>query len=595
MTTCWYGFRKWINRQNSFRVPVAVAGVAVIVFTGHQGAAITHGENFLLAPVMHEYEKPKLLLEEAEVYAHMVKPIFETKCMGCHNANKAKGDLIMETEAQLIKGGKDGKLWDSTAEGYGLLLSRLHLPPDNKKHMPPKGKPQLNEQEAAILSAWVKSGASFNTRVADLAENDPLREIANNIFNTIENDDYEFAAADESRVDALNNNYRVVKPLALGSPALSVKFFNRQFYSPQQLSELLDVKAQIVSINLDKMPVKDEELKVISQFPHLRKLGLSFTDITGSGLKELHKLQELRQVSLSGTAVSKENLLALSGLPKLSGIYIWNTNLSDSDIDALKKSLKGVIVETGFKSDTGIIQLPPPILVDNEPVVKMPFHIRVKHPVNGTVIRYTLDGTDPDSVNSPEYKDGLTISKSTDFKAKAYKKGWLSSALLENQFFTATYTPDSIVNLQPPDQLHKGNGAKTLIDQVKGDIDITGSDRWLGFLNNKMETVMSFADSVKVSDIIVGTLVNTGGSIMPPASIEVWAGNDKDHLSRISRLVPEQPAQHIPAALKPYEISFPPVSVKYIKIIAEPVAKLPKWHYAKGKKGWVFIDEVFVN
>ena len=178
-------------------------------------------------------------MEEAVVYAHMVKPIFEEKCMGCHNSRKAKGDLIMETEAQLIKGGKNGKLWDSTAEGYGLLLGRLHLPPDNKKHMPPKGKPQLTEQETAILSNWIKSGASFDTRVADLAENDPLRDIANNLFNTIENDDYEFAAADEQQVEKLNNNYRVVNPLAQGSPALSVNFFSRQSYTPQQLTELL--------------------------------------------------------------------------------------------------------------------------------------------------------------------------------------------------------------------------------------------------------------------------------------------------------------------------------------------------------------------
>jgi uncharacterized membrane protein len=594
LTTCWYGFRNLIGRSSGVRITVAITSLVFVIFTGHQGAAITHGENFLLAPVMHETKTP-LLLEEAEVYAHMVKPIFDKKCMSCHNAKKAKGDLVMETEGELLKGGKNGKLWDSTAAGYGLLLGRLHLPEEDKKHMPPRGKPQLDEQETAILIQWIKSGASFNTRVMDLPENDTLRVIAGNIFNTIENDDYDFAAADEKRVEALNNNYRVVKPLAQGSPALSVKFFSRQFYSPQQLNELLEVKTQVVSLNLDKMPVKDEELKTISQFPNLRKLGLSFTDITGKGLEDLQKLHELRQLSLSGTAITKENLLVLSSFKKLSGIYIWNTNLADTDLDLLKRSLKGVVVETGYKSDTGILQLPPPMLVNNEPVVNMPFQIKVKHPINGATVRYTLDGSEPDSIHSPEYKGELSISKSTAFKAKAFKKGWLSSVPVENHFFTAHYKPDSVTNLLPPDQLHKGNGAKTLTDQVKGDIDITGSDRWLGFLNNKMETVMSFADSVSISNIIVATLVNTGGSIMPPAAIEIWAGKDKDRLSKISRLVPQQPANHIPAALRPYEISFSPVTVKYIKIIAEPVTKLPAWHHGKGKKGWLFVDEVFVN
>jgi uncharacterized membrane protein len=595
LTTCWYGFRNLISKWNGARITVGIAGVAVVVFTGHQGAAITHGENFLLAPVMEEIKQPPVLMEEAEVYSHMVKPIFDEKCMNCHNASKAKGELIMETEALLLKGGKNGKLWDSTAKGYGLLLSRLHLPIDDKKHMPPKGKPQLDEEETEILSLWIKGGAAFDTRVMDLADTDPLRVIANGFFNTIETDEYDFAAADEKKVKALNNNYRLVTPLAIASPALSVKFFSPQFYTAKQLSELLDVKTQIVTLTLDKMPVKDEELKTISQFNNLRKLGLSFTDISGHGLKELQKLEELRQVSLSGTAITKDNLLVLSSLKQLSHLYIWNTNLTDTDIDALRKSLKDVVVETGFKSDTGTMQLPPPMLVNNEPVVTMPFQVKVKHPVNGVTIRYTLDGTEPDSLHSPEYKAEVAINKSTQFRARAYKKGWLTSALLDNHFFTAKFQPDSAVNLQPADNMHKGNGAKTLIDLTKGDIDITGSDRWLGFLNNKMETVLSFNDSVTISGIILGTLVNTGGSIMPPAAIEIYAGNDKTKLSKLSRFVPQQPASHLPAALKPYEISFSPVSVKYIKIVAEPVSKLPAWHHAKGKKGWLFVDEVFVN
>jgi hypothetical protein len=54
-------------------------------------------------------------LEDAIVFNDLVKPILQTKCMSCHNNKKAKGDLIMETEELLLKGGKTGKLWDSTS------------------------------------------------------------------------------------------------------------------------------------------------------------------------------------------------------------------------------------------------------------------------------------------------------------------------------------------------------------------------------------------------------------------------------------------------------------------------------------------------
>jgi hypothetical protein len=276
-------------------------------------------------------------------------------------------------------------------------------------------------------------------------------------------------------------------------------------------------------------------------------------------------------------------------------LYIWNTHIPEADIAALKNLMKGVAIETGFDSDTGTMQLPPPVLVNDEQVVKLPYQLKIKHPVNGVSIRYTLDGTEPDSLRSPEYKGPLTIGKSGPLKARAYKKGWTTSDPLENYYFTASHKIDSARNLLPPDDLHKGNGAHTLTDLVKGEVIFTGSDRWLGFSKNKMETLLWFNDTITISNVIVGTLLNTGGSIMPPASVEIWGGNDEGHLKKITRFVPAQPGKQEPAGIKPYEINFEPVTLKYVKIIAEPVSKLPKWHPGKGQKGWLFVDEVFVN
>jgi hypothetical protein len=51
----------------------------------------------------------------------------------------------------------------------------------------------------------------------------------------------------------------------------------------------------------------------------------------------------------------------------------------------------------------------------------------------------------------------------------------------------------------------------------------------------------------------------------------------------------------VPGYLKAFELSFSPVLLKYIKLVAVSVAKLPQWHPGKGDKGWIFTDEVFVN
>jgi hypothetical protein len=96
--------------------------MVIIVVTGHQGSNITHGENFLLAPVLHDDIKRVAKFEDAMVYADVVHPILQVKCMSCHNSAKAKGQLVMETPELLLKGGRHGVLWDSTDSQAGLLL-----------------------------------------------------------------------------------------------------------------------------------------------------------------------------------------------------------------------------------------------------------------------------------------------------------------------------------------------------------------------------------------------------------------------------------------------------------------------------------------
>ena len=114
LTLALYYFSNFIQTKRVVSFFTAAVALCLIIFAGHQGAGITHGENFLLAPIMPEKKPPVVSPDEAIVFAHMVKPILENKCESCHNNKKAKGELVMETEALLLKGGKNGVLWDST-------------------------------------------------------------------------------------------------------------------------------------------------------------------------------------------------------------------------------------------------------------------------------------------------------------------------------------------------------------------------------------------------------------------------------------------------------------------------------------------------
>ena len=232
----------------------------------------------------------------------------------------------MDNTSSLLKGGKTGKLFVAGKPEISLLLERIHLPVEDKKHMPPKNKTQLTTEETDILRLWIKGNAELKKKVIDLPQNDSLRMLATALLGPEETTEekFDFAAADEAAIIKLNNDYRVITSLAKNSPALVVNLYNKSIYSAKLLEELDPVKKQIVSLNLNSLPVKDEDLKIIAKFSNLRTLHLNSTDITGAGLKHLSQLKNLRELTVWKTKANQAEIKAFSasndGIKIIGGI-----------------------------------------------------------------------------------------------------------------------------------------------------------------------------------------------------------------------------------------------------------------------------------
>lgn len=591
----WYSFR---NRLPSHLLPTKIlAGgtIVVLLFAGHLGANITHGEEFLLAPVNADQSTPMVAMDDALVFAHVVQPILKEKCIGCHNPQKSKGELIMTTAELLTKGGKNGVLWDTTRADLGLLLQRAHLPLDDKEHMPPRGKVQLSDDEIQVLESWIRRGSSFTAKVVEFPADDPLFRFASQRLGVEEEESYEFAAADESKIRELNTNYRVITPLAAGSPALSVNFFSESVFKSSDLSELTPIKNQIVELDASKMPVKDEDLKVIAQFTNLRKLILNFTNITGGTLSELNKLPHLRQLSLTGTSVQATQVRALKKAPALKTLYVWNTGVKPEEFTQLRKDMTSISFESGYRSDTIVMKLNPPQIVTKGQILASNAVIQLKHQIVGTVIRYTLDDTEPDSVNSLVYKNGVEMKDNFRLRARAFKPGWYGSEVVKRHFYRNIFRPDSVLLLTKPVPKYNGSNGKILADGVKGDDDFRNG-KWTGFMDEPLTALLSYKTPVTAQKISLSMLQNVGSSIFPPVKLEVWGGMESDKLKLLGTQKPTMPTEKESSdGEKLFEVSFQSTPLRYIKVVAVPIAKLPAWHPQKGQKGWVFMDEVLVN
>ena len=99
-----------------------------------------------LAGASESFEKARLLLE--------------TKCLSCHCPEKTKGDLLLTTREQFLKGGESGPAMVLEHLEKSELLVRVKLEEDDDEIMPPKGKP-LTAEEIAVLEAWMKEGAPW--------------------------------------------------------------------------------------------------------------------------------------------------------------------------------------------------------------------------------------------------------------------------------------------------------------------------------------------------------------------------------------------------------------------------------------------------
>ncbi len=118
------------------------------------------------------------------VFDHLIMPILETKCNKCHNEEKSKGDLRMDTHEALLVGGEGepGKTVIPGKPDESLAIARIKLPIDDDEHMPPEGKEQMTDEETALLHWWIQQGASKTQTVKEAQFPDATKTLVENLL-----------------------------------------------------------------------------------------------------------------------------------------------------------------------------------------------------------------------------------------------------------------------------------------------------------------------------------------------------------------------------------------------------------------------------
>lgn len=374
-------FTDRIPFSSALYVPALGVSLLLLVAAGHHGGSLTHGSDYLTQytpepfrslagiPPRKENEvkiEPIKDINQAMVYNQIVNPILQARCVQCHNAEKSKGDLRMDTPDMLKKGGEDGPIFVMGKGAESEMVKRCLLPLEDDHHMPPKGKTQLTDEQVTLLTWWIDQGAPFDKRVADLKVPDTVKPALASLGGATGVGQGGSAVAsagpapvspvltmkvpapDAKAVEELKKANLLVLPLSKEQNQVEVNAVNATSFSDAQAALLPKLSEQIVWLKLGDTQISDATLAQVGKLKNLQKLHLDQTKITDAGLKQLRPLANLEYLNLYGTGVTDAGLAELQNLKSLKTVYLWQTKTTEAGIANLKKAMPSLEVVGGL-------------------------------------------------------------------------------------------------------------------------------------------------------------------------------------------------------------------------------------------------------
>lgn len=124
---------------------------------------------------------------------------------------------------------------------------------------------------------------------------------------------------------------------------------------------------------------------------------------------------------------------------------------------------------------------------------------------------------------------------------------------------------------------------------------------WLGFWGDTLDAVIDFGDSTYLDKISVSFYFYPLSWIFIPEQVGFYTSTDSVQWNPAGGYMRNKNFEVLATPMiYTNEVEFvrcidPGVPVRYIRVVAIPLAEIPAWHRAAGQKPWIFIDEIVVK
>ena len=276
---------------------------------------------------------PAVLAQDVD-FSKEVLPVLKANCLKCHGEKKAKAKLRLHTQADLLKGGKNGKVVEPGKASASPLLKRISLGADDDDIMPPEGGP-LKKSEIAAISRWIDQGAKWPAGVTAGSGAKGANVI-------------KVAEMPATLVTAIEKAGGRTMRLAQDTNLVTVSFRAAADKTGDAQLAVLKGAKSVTEINLSRSKISDGGLASLSGLENLTRLHLELTGIDGSGLAHLKPLKRLSYLNLYGTKVDDKAVAHISALKGLKKLYLWQTAVTDAGVASIEKALPGIGINRGL-------------------------------------------------------------------------------------------------------------------------------------------------------------------------------------------------------------------------------------------------------
>jgi hexosaminidase len=143
---------------------------------------------------------------------------------------------------------------------------------------------------------------------------------------------------------------------------------------------------------------------------------------------------------------------------------------------------------------------------------------------------------------------------------------------------------------------YEGNRTKNLVDGRLGSLDFRDGN-WQGFWGDDMSIVIQLEKAIDVRNVRMNFYQYANSWIFVPKTVRIYLGGDGENWKAVIQQE-TGPLVDLTNTKSIQEVEFKGINadlVKFIKIEAKNVGKVPDGHEAAGSDAWIFIDEIIIE